>query len=127
MVKNTKKIWFYHINLSQKPHFVLHISQLPKIIQKCFCIQNLRMDLSFQEKETVCKSVTWFTSYTIQNNSGVFFETPCTFSHFLLSLHIYFKTFRNYTFGVFQMRDLFTIHSINLFLVHGMHGKFLFS
>ena len=44
------KYWgnlFYHINLSQKSHFVLQISQLPKIVQNVFSIQNLRMDLSF--------------------------------------------------------------------------------
>ena len=58
VVENTKKIWIYHINLLQKPHFVLQISRLPKIVQNCFCIQNLRMDLSFQEKKTACKSVT---------------------------------------------------------------------
>ena len=63
-----------------KSHFVLQISWLPKIVQKWFCIQNLRMDLSFQEKKTVCKSVTWFTSYAnsrIQENSCVFIEMPC--------------------------------------------------
>ena len=62
-----------------KSHFVLQISWLPKIVQKWFCIQNLRMDLSFQEKKTVCKSVTWFTSYAnsrIQENSWVFFKRP---------------------------------------------------
>ena len=72
MVENTKKIWFYHINLSQKSHFVLQISWLPKIIQNWFCILNLHMDLSFQEKKTVCKSVTWFTSYTNSQDKGEF-------------------------------------------------------
>jgi len=34
-----------------EPYFVLLISWSPKIEQKWFCIQNLRMDLSFQEKK----------------------------------------------------------------------------
>ena len=58
IVQNTKKNWFYHINLSQKSNFILQISQLQKILQNWFCIQNLCMDLIFQEKTTVCKSVT---------------------------------------------------------------------
>ena len=42
------------INFSvSKPYFVLTISRPPKIAQKWFCIQNLRMDLSFQKKKTV--------------------------------------------------------------------------
>ena len=62
-VQNTKKNWFYHIKLSQKSHFVLWISQLPKITQNWFCIQNLCMDLSFQEKKTIKKSDNWLPRY----------------------------------------------------------------
>ena len=50
-VQNTKNIWSYHINLSQKFHYVLRISWLPKITQNGFCIQHLCMNLSFQEKK----------------------------------------------------------------------------
>ena len=32
-------------------HFVLQISRSPLLAQKWFCIQNLRMDLSFQVKK----------------------------------------------------------------------------
>ena len=37
------------------------------------------MDLKFQEKKTVCKSVTWFISYAksrIQENSCIFLKRP---------------------------------------------------
>ena len=44
-------------------HFVLQISQPPNITQKWFCIQNLHMDISFQKKQTVYKSVYWFPRY----------------------------------------------------------------
>ena len=71
-VVQTKKISFYHINLSQKSNFILQISQLQKILQNWFCIQNLCMDLIFQEKTTVCKSVTWFTSYNNFRVNGEF-------------------------------------------------------
>ena len=40
-------------------HFVLQISWPPLIAQKWFCIQNVRMDLSFQEKKTIGKSDIW--------------------------------------------------------------------
>ena len=36
-----------------EPHFVLRISRPPSIVQKWFCIQNVRMDLSFQEKKMI--------------------------------------------------------------------------
>ena len=41
---------------NQESYFVLQISQPPKIAEKWFCIQNLHMDLSFQEKKTIRKS-----------------------------------------------------------------------
>ena len=34
-----------------EPLFVLQISQLPKVAQNWFCIQNLHMELSFQMKK----------------------------------------------------------------------------
>ena len=71
-VENTKKICIHHINLLQKPHFLFQISRLPKIVQNCFCIQNLPMDLSFLEKETAYKSVTQFTSYSNSRDTGEF-------------------------------------------------------
>ena len=80
---NEKSVTATSINLNLstfEPHFVFQISLLPNIAQKWFCMQNLRMDLSFQEKNAVCKSVTWFASYNnywMKENSGVFFETPC--------------------------------------------------
>ena len=52
---------------SSESHFVFQISQPPNIGQKLFCIQNLQMDISFQEEKTVYKYVTWFTNYS---NSG---------------------------------------------------------
>ena len=45
-----------------EPGFVSQISQSPKIAQNWFCIQNLHMNLSFQEKKTICKSVHWLGS-----------------------------------------------------------------
>ena len=44
-------------------NFVSQISQPPGLAQKWFCIQNLRMDLSVQQKQTVCESVFWFLRY----------------------------------------------------------------
>ena len=80
VVQNTKKIWFYHINILKKSDFVLRISWLPKIVHNWFCFQNLRMELSFQEKKTACKSVTWFTSYHNFSDTGefrrFFFKNP---------------------------------------------------
>ena len=69
-VVQNKKIQFQCINLSQKSHFVWQISWLPKTVQNWFCIQNLRMDISFQEKKAVCKSVTWFKSYNNSSDTG---------------------------------------------------------
>ena len=63
---NEKSVTATSINLNlstSEPHFVFQISLLPNIAQKWFCMQNLHMDLSFQEKKTVYRSVTWFTSY----------------------------------------------------------------
>ena len=42
------------LNLSvSEPNIVSSISRPPKIVQKWFCIQNLRIDLSFQEKKII--------------------------------------------------------------------------
>ena len=50
----------------------------PKIAQKWFCIQNLHMDLSFQEKKTIWKSDTWLPRYLQNKHCTILFETPCT-------------------------------------------------
>ena len=62
---------------SQIIYFVLQISQPPTITQKLLCIQNVRMDLSFQEKKTICKSV---FGYQVINQTRwlIFFDTPCS-------------------------------------------------
>ena len=60
-------------------NFVLQISQPPEITQNWFCIQNLHMDLSFQKKKTVLKSVHWFRRYQTNKHLNVFFETPCIY------------------------------------------------
>ena len=53
-----------NLNLSvSENYFVSQISQPPKVAEKWFCIQNLRMDLSFQEKKTICKSDRWLLRY----------------------------------------------------------------
>ena len=62
-----------NINLSTpEPPFVFQISQSSNIGQKCFFIQNLQMDFSFQEKKTVCKSVKCFKSYSNSRDTGEF-------------------------------------------------------
>ena len=58
-------------------NFVSQISQPRGIAQKWFCIQYLRMDLSFQQKQTVCKSVPWFLGYEAKSIVIIFFQTPC--------------------------------------------------
>ena len=50
-------------------HFVLQISQPPKVAQKWFCIQNVHMDLSFQQKKTAWNSVIWFLRYISKTKS----------------------------------------------------------
>ena len=40
---------------NQESYFVLQISQPPKINEKWVCIQNLHMDLSFQEQKNDLK------------------------------------------------------------------------
>ena len=72
---NEKSVAATSINLdllTSEPHFVFQISFLPNIAQKWFCMQNLRMDLSFQEKKTVCNSEAWFTSYNSSSDMGEF-------------------------------------------------------
>ena len=62
-----------NINLfTFETHIVSQKSQLPEITQKWFCIQNLGMDLSFQEKKTTCKSVTCSSSYSNSSDTGEF-------------------------------------------------------
>ena len=65
-----------NINLSpSEPHFIFQISQPPNIGQKWFCIQNLQMDLSFQEKKRLMNplhSLQVTAILVIQENSGVF-------------------------------------------------------
>ena len=73
-----RKIWVYYNHPRQKPHFILHISWPHKIVQKRFCIQNLRMDLSFQEKKTIWKSDIWLLRYLQNKHCTIFFETPCS-------------------------------------------------
>merc|ERR1712081_55818 len=62
-----------NLNLSiSQPYFVFQISQPPNMAQKWFCIQHSQMDLSFQERKTVCNSVAWFTSYNNFRDTGEF-------------------------------------------------------
>ena len=61
----------------KKNHFVSQTSQPPQIVQKWFCIQNVRMDLSFKEKKTVCNFVVWFLKYQAKRKVVIFFGTPC--------------------------------------------------
>ena len=62
-----------NLNLSiSQPYFVFQISKPPNIILKWFCIQNLQIDLRFQEKRMVCKSIIWFTSYSNCIDPGEF-------------------------------------------------------
>ena len=58
-------------------HFVLWIFRPPNIAQKWFCIQNLRMDLSFQGKKRFENPIhgCWDMK---QKPSLIFFGTPCT-------------------------------------------------
>ena len=67
-----KRKWFITLTYFRKPHFVLQISRPHKIAKKWFCIHNLRLDLSFQEKKTVCNSVAWFTSYNSSRDMAEF-------------------------------------------------------
>ena len=48
-----KFLKFWSESIKQESHFVLQISRPPTIAQKWFCIKNLRMELSFQEKKTI--------------------------------------------------------------------------
>ena len=69
-------------------HFVSQISQPRGIAQKWFCIQYLRMDLSFQQKQTVCKSVPWFLRYEAKSKVIIFFGTPCIFFILIIILRV---------------------------------------
>ena len=76
-----------NINLSpSEPHFIFQISQPPNIGQKWFCIQNLQMDLSFQEEKRLMNplhSLQVTAILVIQENSGVFLKHTV---HFLAPL-----------------------------------------
>ena len=53
----------------------------PNLTQKKFCIPDFQMDLSFQRKKQFAKplhDLQVTTNLVIEENSGVFFETPCT-------------------------------------------------
>ena len=50
------------------------------------CIKNLQMDFSFQENKTVCKSITWFTSYINSPYTGEF--KRCFFLNLEYSLNL---------------------------------------
>ena len=65
-------------------YFVLFISWSPKIAQNLFCIQNLRMDLIFQEKKRIWKSNAWLPRYLQNNPWTIFLETPCGLTKALL-------------------------------------------
>ena len=45
----------------------------PNIAQKWFCIQNLRMDLSFQEKKAILNSDTWLPKNLQNKHCTIFF------------------------------------------------------
>ena len=55
----------------QETHFVSHISQPPLNAQKWFCIQNVRMDLSFQEKKDI--KIGYLNAETLSKNPVSFF------------------------------------------------------
>ena len=65
-----------NMNLStSEPNFGFQISQPPNIGQKWVCIQNLQMDLSFQEKKRCATSIHGLqvtAILVIQENSDVF-------------------------------------------------------
>ena len=61
-----------------EPHFVSQIYEPPNIGQKWFCIQNIPMDLRFQEKK---KGFKYVTSLTIYSNSWDTGEFRCFFKH----------------------------------------------
>ena len=50
------------------------LSLLPYITKKWYCIQNLRMNLSFQEKKTILKSDTWLPRYQGKTQSNSFLD-----------------------------------------------------
>ena len=114
------KIWFWsgQIQILTIPQYLLRpvrlqISRLPKIVQNWFCIQNLRVDLSFQEEKTVCKSVTWFKSNNNLQDAGEFrwvltkspksgicpYQPPCVLYQCPLSPFPYLNT--DHAFDVF--------------------------
>jgi len=68
-----------NLNLSvSETSFVLQISQPPKFAETRFCIQNLRVDLSFQEKKTIYKSVHLLSRYQankVANSNKVSWHT----------------------------------------------------
>ena len=71
-----KKFQFLSELCNQESHFVLQISQHSKSAQKWLCTQNLRMDISFQERKKIWKSGTWLPRYQAKQ-SLISFGTPC--------------------------------------------------
>ena len=84
-----------NMNLSvSEPNFVLQISQPPDIAEILFCIQNLHMNLSFQKKKTVQKSVSWFLRYYTNTKGPFFLGRPVHFEnlvHFQCKAYIMCK------------------------------------
>ena len=62
---------------TSEPYIVFQISQPTNIAQKWFCIRNLQMDLSFQEKKkqfaNLLHSLQVTSILVIQENLGGFF------------------------------------------------------
>ena len=82
-----------NLNLSiSQPYFVFKISQPPNMAQKWLCIQRSQMDLSFQERKTVCNSVSWFTSYNNFRDTGefrrFFFKRPVVYQLWLYHIYV---------------------------------------
>ena len=62
-----------------EPHFVLQISQPPGFAQQWFYIYDLCMDLSFQKKKLVGKSISQLLKYVTNNQIKklyIFYGTP---------------------------------------------------
>ena len=91
-----------------EPYFALLISWSPKIAQKWFCIQNLRLDLSFQEKKTIWKSNAWFTR-NLQNKHGtIFFKHPVDTLYHNMRRHAASLPFQHI---LIQLVKLYNLHT----------------
>ena len=111
-----------------EPLFVLQISQLPKVAQNWFCIQNLHMELSFQKKKEILKSVHWFRRNLTNKHLNVFFETPCSFGNFYSN----YGNFQNFDFALIfiimhHTSSYISINSRNTLDNFRMRCFFLFS